>query len=875
MKPTHQGQPVRKLLALAILLPLSAVAAQDSIQSDVSAVLVPDGGSDTIALKGIEVQGKSADGNESLYVDEKRGAAVVTEALSAEQIARTGDSDAATTLKRVPGLSLINGRYIYVRGLGERYSSVLLNGAQIPSPDFTRRVVPLDLFPNELLDGIIVQKSYSPDMPGEFGGGTVLLRTREVPRKPIFRVQGTLGYTDGTTFKDGLRYDGGDNDWLGTDDGSRDLPASLSSAITDGSYLRPQSANNPGGATPDQLQAYGRDLAANGYGARQQRIGPNGGFSLALGNGYPLNDDIRLGVIAAIRYNQNWDSRKETRNTYSASNSGLTRVGNLDVDSTERSIDASAFVGLGLDIGKYQRIGLTLMQLRQTDDRARISDGLVDSVESRFYELKWIENQLAAAQLTGKHMFPALHDLDVDWQYTKARANRDVPDQRSYRYDYSGDLLEYSRRSDANASSYGRLEDNQDDVGFKATLPFYFDSGASLALSAGVGRTTRDRDSSIRTFSLQLASGSPLNAEPGFFSQSIDDILSAANIRPDGFALREVTRPTDNYFARQTINSGFFNADLNLGTWRFIAGARREKNDQSVTTFDVGNSNFDPIVSGIQASDWLPAAGITWAYSDNAQLRLGFSRTLSRPDFRELSPAPFTDPELDIDTIGNPDLKTTQLRNLDLRWEYYFSGLDSVSISAFQKKFENPIEKLRVPGSTPLLELANAKSANNLGVEFDVQKDLGFISERWLKNWNLSAYRLGFNYARIRSDITLDAVSAGFQTNQSRPMQGQSPYVANVQFGYSGETVEANLLFNRFGRRISEVGVQGQPDIYEESFSSLDFLWRHQLSGDLRVTLRLRNLLDPQVQFSQGGLDTRTYRRGREALVSLEWRPSK
>ena len=875
MKQIRKPSPARCLLALAIIVQFSAVSAQDTPVVPESEPATAKDSKDTVALKGIEVQGKADNGNQSLYLDEKRVAAVVTEALSAEQISRTGDSDAATTLKRVPGLSLVNGRYIYVRGLGERYSSVLLNGAQIPSPDFTRRVVPLDLFPNELLDGIIVQKSYSPDMPGEFGGGTVLLRTREVPRKPIFRVQGTLGYADGTTFKDGMRYDGGDNDWLGYDDGGRDLPDSLSSAIADGSYLRPQSANNPGGATPEQLQTYGRDLTASGFGARQQRIGPNGGFSLGLGNGYQLNEDIRLGVIGAIRYNQNWDTREETRNTYSASDSGLTRVGNLKVDSTERSIDTSAFVGLGLDIGKYHRLGLTLMQLRQTDDRTRISDGVVDSVESRFYELKWVENQLAATQFTGKHMFPVLHDLDIAWQYTKARANRDVPNQRSYRYDYSGDLLEYSRRSDANATSYGALEDNQDDYGFKATLPFYFDSGSSLSLSAGAGRTTRNRESSIRTFSLQLASGSPLNAVPGFFSQSIDDILDSANIRPDGFALREVTRPTDNYFAEQTINSGFFNADLNIGTWRFIAGARREKNDQSVTTFDVGNSNFDPIVSSIQSSDWLPAAGITWAYSDNAQLRLGFSHTLARPDFRELSPAPFTDPELDIDTIGNPDLKTTKLRNLDLRWEYYFGGLDSLSISVFQKKFENPIEKLRVPGSTPLLELANAESANNLGVEIDVQKDLGFISERWLKSWDLSAYRLGFNYARIRSDITLDAVSGGFQTNLSRPMQGQSPYVANFQFGYTGESDEANLLFNRFGRRISEVGVQGQPDVYEESFSSLDFLWRHQFSGDWRMTLRLRNLLDPQVQFSQGGLDTRTYRRGREALISMEWRPSK
>lgn len=875
MKSIPNHRPARRALVLAIALNLSSAHAQGDVASPDSLQVPGPDSAAAVHLKGVTVEGKADNGNEVLYLDEKRLAPVVTEALSAGQIARTGDSDAATTLKRVPGLSLVDGRYIYVRGLGERYSSVLLNGAQIPSPDFTRRVVPLDLFPNELLDGIVVQKSYSPDMPGEFGGGTVQLRTREVPRGPFFRVQGTLGYNEGTTFEDGLRYDGGGRDWTGYDDGSRSLPGSLAAAIANGRYLRPQSINNPNGATPAELQTYGRDLARSGFGTGQERIGPDSGFSLGLGDGYQLNEDLRLGVIGAVRYNQQWDTRSEIRNNYNSSDSGLTPAGSLDVEGTERAIDGSAFLGAGLDIGKYHRLGLTVMQLRQTDDRTRTSDGVVDSVDSRFYELKWVENQLAARQLTGRHMFPAVHDLEINWQYTRAKASRDEPNRRSYRYDYSGDLLEYSRRSDANATVHGALEDRQDDYGLKALLPFYFEDGSSLSLSAGAGRTSRNRDSSIRTFAYQLASGSPLNLEPGFFSRPIDEIINSANIRPDGFVLREVTRPTDNYFAEQTVSSAFFNADLNLGAWRFNAGARREKNDQSVTTFDIGNSNFDPIVSSDKASTWLPAAGATWAYSDNAQLRVGFSRTLSRPDFRELSPAPFTDPELDIDTIGDPHLKTTRLRNLDLRWEYYFGGADSASVSLFQKKFENPIEKLRLPGSTPLLQLANAASANNRGIELDAQKNLGFIGERWLGGADLSAWHVGFNYARIRSSIELDPATSGFQTNPSRPMQGQSPYVVNLQLGFTGESDDANLLFNRFGRRISEVGVQGQPDVYEESYGSLDFLWRHRFGEDWRLTLRLRNLLDPDVRFTQGGLDARVYSRGREALVSLEWRPLK
>lgn len=867
--------PPRCILALSILAHLSGAHAQTPIPEPETPIPAADVDADATTLEGVRVEGTATTGAEALYLDEKRVSAVVTEALSAEQISRTGDSDAATTLKRVPGLSLIDGRYVYVRGLGERYSSVLLNGAQIPSPDFTRRVVPLDLFPTELLDGIIVQKSYSPDMPGEFGGGTVLLRTREVPRGPIFRVQGTLGYADGTTFEDGLSYRGGDQDWTGYDDGARELPGSLAAAIANGSYLRPQSVTNPGGATPEQLQTYGRDLASKGFGTRQKDIGPETGFAIALGNGYEIAEDVRFGIVGSFRYNNEWDIREEKRNTYAASSAGLSEIGNLDGDTTQRSIDASGFVAMGLQFGMNHRLGLNLMKLRQTEDRTRVSAGTVDSVDSTFYELRWIENELSAQQLSGHHEFPQWLNVALDWQYTTATAGREEPGRRSYRYDRSGDVLEYSRRSDANATTFGNLDDEQDDGSVKLTLPIDFDNGSTLTLSGGAGKTTRERDSSIRTFSYQLASGSPLNAIPGFLTQPIDQILSQENIRPNGFVLREVTRPTDNYFAEQTVSSGFVNANLNLGTWRFVAGARRESNDQSVTTFDVGNSNFDPVVARDDSSAWLPAAGITWAYSENAQLRLGFGRTLSRPDFRELSSAPYTDPDLDIDTIGNPDLRTTRIRNLDLRWEYYFSSIDSVSIAAFDKEFTDPIEKLRLPGSSPLLQLANAEQAHNYGIEIDAQKNLGFVSERWFPSMPLDNFQIGFNYTRIESTIDLDAASASFQTNLSRPMQGQSPYVVNLQLGYIGERHEANLLFNRFGRRISEVGVQGQPDIYEEPFGSLDFLWRTSLAEDWRVTFRLRNLLDPDVQFTQGGLDTRTFKRGREALVSLEWRPAR
>ncbi|HEU4665385.1 MAG TPA: TonB-dependent receptor [Dokdonella sp.] len=878
-----------RLLSLAIacgLFAMSAARAADVPAADdgTAAAPVADAADatagdatadDATHLEGVRVNSRYRAGGDALYLDERRAASNVTEALGAEQIARTGDSDVATTLKRVTGLSVVDGKYVYVRGLGERYSSVLLNGAPIPSPDFTRRVVPLDLFPTELLDGILVDKTYVPDLPGDFGGGTLELRTRDVPDGFFFRAQAGAGYVDGTTGERGWRYDGGGRDWTGYDDGARHLPDSLAAAIADGRYLRPRSSANPDGATPEQLQTYGRDLAGAGYGIDRRRIDPDTSFSLGIGDGFDLGEDMRLGLIAATRYKQAWETLDEQRHTYAASSAGLTEVGNEDIDSTQRSIDASAFFGAGLRIGNNHRIGLTHMLLRQTDDRAKITDGTSDSVDSRYFETRWTENQLRATQLDGHHAFPALHDLELDWQVTRANASRDEPDTRRWRYDYAGDALEFSRRSDSNSQKFADLEDRQRDFNVKGLLPFAFADGSSLALSAGIERTRRDRASAIRTFVFQLAPGSPLAADPDFFLQPIEAILDPSNVAPDGFVLRETTRATDNYSASQRLDATFVNADFSFATqYRATLGVRREHNDQDVTTFSIVNPDTPPVVAGDRSTAWLPAASFTWLYSEHAQLRAAYSRTVARPDFRELSPAPYTDPELDIDTIGNPELETTRVRNLDLRWEYYFDDSDSLAVALFDKRFDAPIERVRLAGSTPLLSFQNAASAHNYGVEFDAYRNLGFLGTSWA-GIPLDRMRVGFNYARIRSNVELDAQSASFQTNLSRPMQGQSPYVMNLQLGYTDADagLEATLLFNRFGRRVSQVGVQGQPDIYEEAFNALDFQFRHAFATDWRWTLRLRNLLDPAVDFTQGGLPTRRYHKGRELQLSVEWRP--
>ena len=848
-------------------------AAAPDISPDSAAVPMP-GDRDT-KLEGVHVQGAYQRGGQALYLDEKRASAVVSETLGAEQIARTGDSDAATTLKRVTGLTLVDGRFVYVRGLGERYSSVTLNGAQIPSPDPTRRVVPLDLFPTDLLDGVVVQKGYTPDMPGEFGGGAVQLRTRDVPAKFFFRLNGTLGYQEGTTFKDGYRYSGGDHDWTGHDDGSRDLPGSLAGATAGGQVLRPRTPLNPNGATPAELERYGEDVANAGFDTTRETLGPETGLSGAIGDRWEFEDAGKFGVMAAFRYNQKWDRNEERRRTFQASNAGLEPADDLKVDDARRNVDFSAFLNLGYELNPQNRFNLTSVLLRQSEDRTKLSTGEQDDQEARFTELRWTENQLFAQQLGGNHNFPSAHDLSLDWQYTWARATRDEPATRKYRYDLDGGEYVFSQRSDSNSISWAALDDHQRNLTVKGKLPFDF-NGSTLDVSFGGDRVERDRDASIRTFSFSAVG--PLARDPALLGRSIDEILDPAHIGPDGFVLTETTLPTDNYVASQTLSAFFVGLDANIATkYRIALGARREKNDQKVTTFSLSNPEAPPVVAGENASKTLPSAAFTWAYSQDAQLRLSYSRTLSRPDFRELSPAPYLDPLLDVQVIGNPELKTANIKNYDVRWEYYFSPVESISVGAFLKEFESPIEKTRLPGTGVLLTLDNALSARNYGIEFDVTKGLEFVSD-WpgfrSVHGDWANWYVGFNYARIKSSIELDPRRASFQTNLHRAMQGQSPYVTNLQLGHqSGDgSSEATLLYNVSGRRIAAVGVGGQPDIYEEAFKQLDFQYRRQFADAWTFKLRLRNLLDPRVNYTQGPESTREYRKGRSVLVSLEFK---
>jgi len=819
-------------------------------------------------------------GSLASVLEERRSDVAVTNILGAEQISKAGDSDAAGALLRVTGLTLVDGRFIYIRGLGERYSSTLLNGANVPSPDATRRVVPLDLFPTAIIDSIAVQKGYTSNLPGEFGGGAVEIRTRGVPEESFFDIELTLGYRQGTTFDDGLRYRGGRYDWTGYDSGIRAESKELADATADGVQLKPYNRFTGDGYTPEQLEIVGDSLPVI-YAVVPKKIGPNVGFNTSGGYAHEMENGWRLGFMAAVNYKDDWLTLTQQRTDYINSGNGeLESENDYQFDITLRSIDLSGFVTLGLEAGDNHKFAYNWMLLRNTTDQAQIEQGYnkdASGGDVKFTELEWVERQMMANQLLGEHLFPAIGGLQLNWQYTQARATSDSPDTRRYRYDPNTltpneDDFIFSIRNDSNQRRWSNLEDDSTSWNMDFQQPLGFFKKVDMALLLGINKVDKSRDSTIRRFSFKSRGSVSGNRELRE-NPSVDDIIFDETILPNGWQLEEVTIATDAYTADQTIDAWYLGLDLNFGeTLRVAGGFRDESSRQSVSTFNLFDPDRNAVESDLKTDDIFPYLTGTWFHGDH-QLRFGYAQTINRPDFKELSESLYKDPILDRLVKGNPELIPAYLTHYDLRWDYYFNPGEFVSLGVFYKQFKDPIESVILASAdSELTSFDNAEAADNFGIEFELYKTLDFMGDLWGWGSVWENLYVNTNYAWIDSQITLADKNSDIQTSNQRPLQGQSPYVLNFQLGFDDDErdIHTALLYNVFGKRIVDVGVNGAPDIYEQPRPSLDFVYS-QGFGNWTLKAKLKNILDPDIELTQGKETTRITHIGRELSLAVQY----
>ena len=795
-------------------------------------------------------------GSMASLLDERRSSSEVTDVISAEQMSKSGDSDAASALKRVTGLTVVDGKYIYIRGLGGRYSSALLNGYFLPSPNPLRREVPLDMFPTGVLESIVVQKSYSADLPGDFGGGNVLLRTKSLPDDFFVKVSLSTSKSDG----DGKAYSykGGDKDWLGFDDGTRKLPDVIANSLGPNEKLAGRSIITGKGFTDEQIEAFGEAFPRT-YNTEEISLPINKGFSLSIGDRFKTSL-FDIGYLSSLIYGDEWESSTREKSSYNLSGNVYVKDPYSTRTETERLVKLGGSFSLGVDIGKNHKVRSFVALLRRSVDQTSLEEGNNNDYDGlyRFSLLEWEEREILLKQLFGEHSFDFLNGTQLSWRVGGSEANRSLPDSRDYRYEFRSDVWRLASRNDGNERRYGELEDTNNEQAVDITIPFKVFSLPSQ-VKFGLLNMNRERDSKLRRYGFIVR-----NISADILAQSMDQIVVPENIGPTTLQLNEKTLITDNYVAEQELSAQYllFNFTL-FDRLDLSLGQRIEHSRQEVKTFDL----VDPdqvVIAELDRTNRLPSFNATYRFSQKLQLRFGYSKTLARPDFRELSPSQYIDDDTDTVTKGNPDLVSTEIANFDTRIEYYPSSNESLSLGVFRKNFTNPIEIRAGSGENTF---QNAESAFAYGAEFEFSKGLGFLY--------LNDFTLAGNYSYIVSEVTLGSQQGNgptsIATSEQRPLQGQSPYILNLSLYYDQLDwgLSAALLYNRFGPRISSVGTQGRPDEYEQPYDRIDFVLSQSIADTLTAKLKVSDLLAKEEIRKQDDRTTLQKDKNREYSLSL------
>ncbi len=835
--------------------------------------------------------------------DEKRATSEISSVLDETSFQRTGDSDIAEALNRVTGISLSQGRFVIVRGLNERYSSVTINGSPLPSPEPLRRVVPLDIVPTSILAGSLVQKTYSPQLSAEFGGGLVELRTKTLPDEGFLEIGGSIGLDLATTGRAGFLHNGGARDWLGFDDGTRNTPALLFGA----------------GPIPAAIQEQ-VDVSIESQDTLllvENVIPPNWGLDVSFGERFDLSDSISIGGIVALGYSNDWQTREGRREQgfrQSATIFDVDASQAFDFVSTTNSIETNAFATFGAEFGDNHKLTSTNLMLRSTSKDSRQSIGADGNdptgVEFLRTNLEFFERQVWQTQLTGEHLFPSLGDLSVDWRGAFGQAFRDAPYQREYTYIRDLSTANAPFLFDAigqvgstpHTLSFSKIEDQNIDAGVDFLLPLII-ADSEVELKAGYAFTDKERSTLNRNYEYESSVPVPTS----ILGSRVDQLFAPSVTGTPIFDLTFVGAAIDldNSDSTLKVHGAYAGADFQVGPYIRVAAGGRFEDSQQVTTAFSTLTPANVTQSVIDESYILPAATVTWNPIEDVQVRAGYSMTITRPQFRELTPAIFLDDDTDLNYRGNPFLRNTEITNYDVRAEYYFGRGQFITLGGFYKELSDPIEEAidRDLGGFEFISFINAPSAELYGFEVEFENTLPM--DRLFK-WGFSEGKdllFKTNYTWSKSsvsnigDISTSALNPLTQRVEEqvlpgssvfldgRQLQGQSTHLFNLQLGYedADKNSRATFLVNWASERIRQVElILGANDVVPRVIESppitLDFVWSRgfeRLGGEWEIGFEVRNILGEDYEATQTFPDGSVtqydvYGLGRELSASLK-----
>lgn len=842
-------------------------------------------------------------------MNERQDDAAVTDIMGSDAIGRLGDSTVADALRRIAGLTLVQDKFVYVRGLGERYSSSRLNGALIPSPDLTRNVVPLDIFPTSVVESLRVQKSFTADQPANFGGGAVDIRTKTVPGAFTYSAEIGLGLNTEVS-GDVLTYNGGSDDKWGTDDGTRGYPAAIASALdryvgdlSPGQILQIERSDG-NMISFSEAEDLNRQLALNlnrDIAIREKDPHPDYNLKASVGTTFDVADQWEVGFLLGGSYENEW---RETETVRRSQTNPDVRFG-VRRESTH-SVDMSGIGTAGLRYTDDHEISVTSLWLRNTDDETEVRDFFNENRELgdpsgrgfRDYRIEWEERELLVNQIKGTHRIGAAtkeltrgwldwvpEGTTIDWYYSDSEADTDIPNRVQISAETTVDPVTGAVQSSRISTSDNRagewrftdLKDEVRDYGWSFTLPVYL-GNSQIEIKGGGSHNERARTYdqtklSLGPLALNVPSSGPLNE---VFSDT--NVLDPANDYI--FALQGTSN--ESYLAATMTDAAWGQADWTWNeTWRVTAGLRWE--DYRQVGLDWNNHSYSvlqpPVTtdpdelarSVFQKDDLYPALNLTYMsdwLAETFQLRFGYSETVVRPDLREITDASYIDPRTGNVVSGNSDIRPTEIQNYDVRADWFFSNGDTLTVTLYAKQLDNPIELSEEAASdtTVAYEIINTDTADIYGVELEGLKELGFLG--------------GFmDQFFVQGNLTLQDTeikvgdAADFPTNPTRKLSGASDYIVNFMLGYDSFNGRhtASLIYNVFGERLFSAGRQGTADAFEQPFHSVDLTYSWYPFENAVVKAKVQNILDESIEIEQAGITAFEEKPGTQFAISFEW----
>lgn len=798
-------------------------------------------------LKEVTVTAVERRNTDAAMIQVAKNSPVIVSNVSAQEISRTQDTNAGEVIRRVPGVSLIDDKFVMVRGLSQRYNNVWVNGGAVPSSEADSRAFSFDIIPSSQIDNLTIVKSPTAEYPADYSGGFIIVNTKEIPAENSFNIAVGGNWNTSSAFQNFSYSKGSGTDFLGFDNGLRSLNGGIHAA------LNPQ-LNANGKPVGD----YATSLLGNGLNndwlVKNRK--PLGDLKLATSlNQRWMLGGRTLGMLAALNYTNEYRTYENMENNLYGIYDAANDKPNYLRHSVDDQYNNNVRLGAMLNFTFLSKDGNHKYQLKNIFNQLATSrytwrDGVsAQSNLERSAEYYYRSRTTYNGQLTGKHTFTS--DA-LDWSIGYAYANRHLPDRRRYLIDDALESGVYALSTGNDISrEWTQLDEHILSLGVNDKHHFKF-GNFEPDLQVGAYGEYRTREYQTRNF-IYNWNVSDNNMPSDFRHSDIPTLLSSeANMGYDKLYLLEEKQMRNNYCGHNTLGAGYLALSLPFGKLGIHAGVRFEHNDMEL----ISNSrDYEKSESSrhYKTDDVFPSLNTTYKISDQHQVRLSYGRSINRPEFREVSSSVYYDFDLASNVQGNTELKNCYVDNLDLRYEWYPSRGELISLAVFYKHFDSPIEwTYTVAGGTDLIySYKNAKSANNYGVELDIRKNLGFIG---LKDFSWS-----FNGALIKSKVQFEKGAK----EEDRPMQGQSPYLINTGIFYKNEPLKMDiaLLYNRIGKRIIGVGrSEGStgddsnsrvPHSYEMPRNTIDFSLAKKFGEHLELKLNVRDLLAEKIYYKQ------------------------